>query len=120
MLVGDAFATTCPVAGTGTDKVFTDVGRLCNVHIPAWLATDGMDADKIAPFYDDPVKKACDAWSMAKAYHLPLALDRQRHLLARAALGAFRPAGEGLASSARDRPDLRRLGAASDSHGTAG
>jgi 2-polyprenyl-6-methoxyphenol hydroxylase-like FAD-dependent oxidoreductase len=68
VLVGDAFETTCPVTGTGTDKVFTDVERLCNVHIPAWLGSDGMDTDKIAAFYDDPVKKACDAWSNAKAY----------------------------------------------------
>ena len=67
VLVGDAFAATCPVTGTGTDKVFTDVARLCNVHIPAWLATEGMDESKIASFYDDPVKQACDAWSMAKA-----------------------------------------------------
>jgi len=67
VLVGDAFAVTCPVTGTGTDKVFTDVAQLCNVHIPAWLATEGMGADKIASFYDDPVKRACDAWSMAKA-----------------------------------------------------
>lgn len=67
VLVGDAFAATCPVTGTGTDKVFTDVAQLCNVHIPAWLATEGMDAEKIASFYDDPVKQACDAWSMAKA-----------------------------------------------------
>ena len=43
VLVGDAFETSCPVTGTGTDKVFTDVERLCNVHIPDWLATDGMD-----------------------------------------------------------------------------
>jgi len=42
VLAGDAFATTCPVTGTGTDKVFTDVERLCNIHIPAWLSTDGM------------------------------------------------------------------------------
>jgi hypothetical protein len=69
ILVGDAFETTCPVTGTGTDKVFVDVERLCNVHIPAWLATDGMDENKIAAFYDDPVKSACDAWSSAKAYH---------------------------------------------------
>ena len=67
VLVGDAFAATCPVTGTGTDKVFTDVARLCNVRIPAWLATEGMREDKIASFYDDPVKQACDAWSMAKA-----------------------------------------------------
>ena len=69
VLVGDAFETTCPVTGTGTDKVFTDVERLCNVHIPAWLATEGMDENKIAAFYDDPVKTACDAWSSAKAYN---------------------------------------------------
>ena len=69
VLVGDAFETTCPVTGTGTDKVFTDVSRLCNIHIPDWLSSDGMGSDKIAAFYDDPVKKACDAWSAAKAYN---------------------------------------------------
>ena len=70
VLVGDAFAHTCPVTGTGTDKVFTDVAQLCNVHIPAWLATEGMGEDKIASFYDDPVKQACDAGSMAIALSL--------------------------------------------------
>ncbi len=70
VLVGDAFATSCPAAGTGTSKVFTDVERLCNVHIPNWLATPGMRTDKIAAFYDDPVKRACDAQSQAKAYFL--------------------------------------------------
>lgn len=67
VLVGDAFATTCPVTGTGSDKVFTDVERLCHVHIPNWLASEGMGAGKIAAFYDDPVKQACDAWSLGKA-----------------------------------------------------
>lgn len=69
VLVGDAFAATCPVTGTGTDKVFTDVERLCRVHIPKWLATEGMGAGKIAAFYDDPVKQACDAWSIGKAWN---------------------------------------------------
>jgi 2-polyprenyl-6-methoxyphenol hydroxylase-like FAD-dependent oxidoreductase len=68
ILVGDAFETSCPVTGTGTDKVFTDIERLCNLHIPAWLATDGMDDHKIAAFYDDPTKKACDAWASMKAH----------------------------------------------------
>jgi 2-polyprenyl-6-methoxyphenol hydroxylase-like FAD-dependent oxidoreductase len=67
VLVGDAFATSCPVTGTGTDKVFTDVAQLCNVHIPDWLSSEGMAEDKIAAFYDDPVKIECDAWSAAKA-----------------------------------------------------
>jgi 2-polyprenyl-6-methoxyphenol hydroxylase-like FAD-dependent oxidoreductase len=70
VLVGDAFATSCPAAGTGATKVLTDVERLCNVYIPQWLATDGMDAEKIAAFYGDPVKRACDARSLAKAYQL--------------------------------------------------
>jgi len=70
VLVGDAFATSCPAAGTGAGKVFTDVERLCNVHIPRWLATEGMDAEKIAAFYDDPVKQASDVHSATKAYYL--------------------------------------------------
>jgi 2-polyprenyl-6-methoxyphenol hydroxylase-like FAD-dependent oxidoreductase len=70
VLIGDAFATSCPAAGTGTGKVFTDVERLCNVHIPNWFATPGMDADKIAAFYEDPVKRAYDAHSAHKAFFL--------------------------------------------------
>jgi 2-polyprenyl-6-methoxyphenol hydroxylase-like FAD-dependent oxidoreductase len=70
VLVGDAFSTSCPAAGTGTTKVFTDVQRLCNVYIPQWLATDGMDAQKMAEFYNDPEKSACEARSLAKAFHL--------------------------------------------------
>jgi 2-polyprenyl-6-methoxyphenol hydroxylase-like FAD-dependent oxidoreductase len=77
VLVGDAFATTCPVSGTGTDKVFTDVTQLCNVHIPAWLTTEGMSEAKLASYYADPVKQACDAWSMAKAFsYRKVTLDR--------------------------------------------
>jgi 2-polyprenyl-6-methoxyphenol hydroxylase-like FAD-dependent oxidoreductase len=70
VLVGDAFATSCPAAGTGARKVLTDVERLCNVHIPRWLSTRGMDSAKIEGFYDDPVKKACDQLSINKAYWL--------------------------------------------------
>jgi 2-polyprenyl-6-methoxyphenol hydroxylase-like FAD-dependent oxidoreductase len=67
-LVGDAFASTCPAAGTGADKVFTDVERLCNVHIPRWMASKGMGLEKIASFYADPVKRACDRFSLQKAF----------------------------------------------------
>jgi len=70
VLVGDAFSTSCPAAGTGTTKVFTDVGRLCNAYIPLWLSTEGMDAQKMAGFYNDQEKTACEARSLAKAYHL--------------------------------------------------
>jgi hypothetical protein len=50
--------------------VLNDVERLCNVHIPQWLQSSGMSADKIAAFYDDPVKQACDLFSIRKAYNL--------------------------------------------------
>jgi 2-polyprenyl-6-methoxyphenol hydroxylase-like FAD-dependent oxidoreductase len=70
VLVGDAFATSCPAAGTGTGKVFNDVERLCNIHIPNWLATPGMPADKIEQFYNDPVKCDYDAASSSFAYQL--------------------------------------------------
>ena len=70
VVVGDAFATSCPAAGTGARKVLNDVERLCNVHIPQWLATRGMETEKIAAFYDDPVKKACDEFCFNKAHML--------------------------------------------------
>jgi 2-polyprenyl-6-methoxyphenol hydroxylase-like FAD-dependent oxidoreductase len=105
VLVGDAFATSCPAAGTGTGKVFTDVERLCNLYIPDWLSTDGMDADKIAAFYDDPVKRACDAASTAKAYHLR-SLSTANGLSWRARRWArfIVRSGEGLLRQLRDPP----------------
>jgi 2-polyprenyl-6-methoxyphenol hydroxylase-like FAD-dependent oxidoreductase len=70
VLAGDAFATSCPAAGTGCNKVFTDVELLCNHHIPRWLASEGMSEDKIAAFYDDPVRIACETFSRDKALFL--------------------------------------------------
>jgi 2-polyprenyl-6-methoxyphenol hydroxylase-like FAD-dependent oxidoreductase len=70
VLIGDAFSTSCPTAGTGTGKVFTDVERLCNVYIPRWFATPGMGAEKIAQFYADPVRAAYHAHAAHKAFHL--------------------------------------------------
>jgi 2-polyprenyl-6-methoxyphenol hydroxylase-like FAD-dependent oxidoreductase len=99
VLVGDAFGTSCPAAGTGTSKVFTDVERLCNVHVPQWLATDGMGADKIAGFYADPVKQACDQHSFDKAFSLrSMSIDqglswrarRWTRFLGRLAIGTVR------------------------------
>jgi 2-polyprenyl-6-methoxyphenol hydroxylase-like FAD-dependent oxidoreductase len=99
VLVGDAFSTSCPAAGTGTGKVFTDVERLCNIHVPRWLATPGMAADKIAAFYDDPVRAAYHAHSAHKAFHLrSLSVDpgltwaarRLMRFVARAGIGAVR------------------------------
>jgi len=63
-LIGDAFSTACPVSGTGASKALLDAERLCNIHVPEWLATPGMDSGKISTFYSDPVKTACDAHSL--------------------------------------------------------
>jgi 2-polyprenyl-6-methoxyphenol hydroxylase-like FAD-dependent oxidoreductase len=84
VLLGDAFATSCPAAGTGARKALNDAERLCNIHVPHWLATSGMGTDKISAFYDDPVKQACDEHSLAKAYELrSLTIDRGLNWVAR-------------------------------------
>ena len=104
VLVGDAFSSSCPAAGTGARKVLVDVERLCNVHIPRWLATPGMGEAKIAAFYDDPVKLACDALSAQKGFWAPILFDRS------ARRSGLRCAGQ---SSLRigARGTLRRLAA---------
>jgi 2-polyprenyl-6-methoxyphenol hydroxylase-like FAD-dependent oxidoreductase len=111
VLVGDAFATSCPAAGTGAGKVFTDVERLCNVHIPRWLASDGMGVDKIAAFYDDPVKQASDIHSATKAYYLrslsiepglPWQARRWVRFMVRLGVGMLRQVRERMSSNARE------------------
>lgn len=69
VLIGDAFQTACPAAGKGIIRALTDVEQLCMVHVPRWLATPGMSAEKISAFYDDPVKQACDAQATHAAHY---------------------------------------------------
>jgi 2-polyprenyl-6-methoxyphenol hydroxylase-like FAD-dependent oxidoreductase len=111
VLVGDAFGTSCPAAGTGVSKVLTDVERLCNVHVPRWLATDGMSVEKTGDFYDDPVKDACDASSAALAYYvrdislndgLPWRLRRNAKFVGQLAWGSFQQAREHAGMGAGD------------------
>ena len=68
-LIGDAYQTSCPAAGTGVSRLMTDVEQLCLVHVPQWLATPGMAQEKIAAFYDDPRKLAADANALAQAHY---------------------------------------------------
>ena len=108
VLAGDAFATSCPVTGTGTDKVFTDVTQLCNVHIPNWLSSDGMSEHKIAAFYDDPVKQECDAWSAAKAWSFrSVTIDDGIYWRAQRWARFIAGSGGGLLRRMRNRPALR-------------
>ena len=67
VLVGDAFQTSCPAAGTGVSRLLSDIERLCTVHVPGWFATPGMGREKIAAFYDDAAKKAVDAHAIELA-----------------------------------------------------
>jgi 2-polyprenyl-6-methoxyphenol hydroxylase-like FAD-dependent oxidoreductase len=92
VLIGDAFQTSCPAAGTGVTRLLTDIDRLCNVHVPSWFASGGMGADKIAQFYRDPVKRAVDADAMRLAHYrrsltidpsLRWNLQRRQHFMRR-------------------------------------
>lgn len=67
VLIGDAFQTSCPAAGTGVSRLLVDVERLCTEHLPRWLETDGMGSEKISLFYSDQDKIASDerAFKMA-------------------------------------------------------
>ncbi|KRP89272.1 2-polyprenyl-6-methoxyphenol hydroxylase-like FAD-dependent oxidoreductase [Bradyrhizobium sp. USDA 4503] len=64
VLIGDAFQTNCPAAGTGVGRLLVDVERLCTDYVPRWLKTAGMGADKIAQFYSDQDKLAADQHSL--------------------------------------------------------
>ena len=108
VVVGDAFATSCPAAGTGALKVLTDVERLCNVHVPRWLATPGMSKEKIASFYDDGVKQTCDVYCANKAFSLrsqcidlgfAWRLRRAARFIAGWGAGAFRATMERVAAA---------------------
>jgi 2-polyprenyl-6-methoxyphenol hydroxylase-like FAD-dependent oxidoreductase len=99
VLAGDAFATSCPAAGIGARKVLTDVERLCNTYIPEWLATSGMSTEKIAAFYNDPIKRACDELAFKKSMSLK-SLSTSRSAVARAERLA-RAVGQVIRSSAK-------------------
>ena len=54
VLIGDAFQTSCPAAGTGITRALTDVDQLCNVYVSRWLQSPGMSAEKICQYYSRP------------------------------------------------------------------
>jgi 2-polyprenyl-6-methoxyphenol hydroxylase-like FAD-dependent oxidoreductase len=67
VLIGDAFQTNCPAAGTGVARLLVDVDRLCTEYVPQWLVTAGMGLDKISQFYADRDKIAADQQSLKMA-----------------------------------------------------
>jgi 2-polyprenyl-6-methoxyphenol hydroxylase-like FAD-dependent oxidoreductase len=102
VLIGDAFQTSCPAAGTGVTRLLTDIDRLCNVLIPHWLETPGLGKEKIENFYSDPVKRATDAEAMRMAHFrrsltvdrsLKWSFHRRQHFARRRIAGWFSRAG---------------------------
>ena len=67
VLIGDAFQTNCPAAGTGVARLLVDVERLCTEYAPRWLMTEGMGKEKISQFYSDRDKIAADEQSLKMA-----------------------------------------------------
>ena len=67
VLIGDAFQTNCPAAGTGVARLLVDVERLCTAYAPRWLMTEGISQEKISEFYSDPDKIAADQQSLKMA-----------------------------------------------------
>ncbi|MCS3725117.1 FAD-dependent oxidoreductase [Bradyrhizobium betae] len=67
VLIGDAFQTNCPAAGTGVARLLVDVDRLCTEYAPRWLASAGMGTEKISQFYSDLDKVAADQRSLKMA-----------------------------------------------------
>ncbi|WP_375787901.1 FAD-dependent oxidoreductase [Bradyrhizobium sp. Pha-3] len=67
VLIGDAYQTNCPAAGTGVSRLLVDVERLCTEYVPRWLETDGVGTEKIAQFYSDHDKLAADRHSLQLA-----------------------------------------------------
>ncbi len=66
LLIGDACQSVCPSTGTGLTRVLTDVDTMLR-YVPEWLASEGMEAEKLRRYYEDPVKVATDASSLNQA-----------------------------------------------------
>ncbi len=66
VLVGDAFQTPCPAAGTGISRLLVDVERLA-VHAAAWLAAGDTSAAALQSYYNDPAKRRSDRGALRVA-----------------------------------------------------
>jgi 2-polyprenyl-6-methoxyphenol hydroxylase-like FAD-dependent oxidoreductase len=64
VMVGDAFQTPCPAAGTGITRLLSDVQALAR-HVPRWLQMDDVSLPRIEEYYADSLRTAADA----KALH---------------------------------------------------
>lgn len=102
VVLGDAFQTSCPASGMGAARLVSDIERLCSVHVPRWMSSQGMGADKIAAYYHDDAKQAFDRLALKSSrYRRALTVDgglrgvarRQKEFLPRRVMGALRAGG---------------------------
>lgn len=66
VLIGDAFQTPCPAAGTGITRLAVDVERLGS-HALRWFAANDFSATALQSFYDDPIKRRSDRDAVERA-----------------------------------------------------
>jgi 2-polyprenyl-6-methoxyphenol hydroxylase-like FAD-dependent oxidoreductase len=100
VMVGDAYSTSCPAAGTGANKVLTDINLLASTYIPRWLEKNQISAMDVDAFYCDPAKLACEDYCYRKALRLREMTTsasignkcwRAARFAAQSAIGAMRP-----------------------------
>ena len=117
VVIGDAFQTSCPAAGTGVTRLLTDIDRLCGTHIPRWFESAGISKTKIAQFYRDPVKRAVDAQAMRLAHYrrsltvdpgLRWNLHRRQHFMRRRLVGLIDRVSPGLAGQLKSYARARK------------
>ena len=105
VLIGDAFKISCPAAGAGVTRLLTDVDRLCNVHVPRWLAKSDTSIEQIGQFYTDPVKRACDIQAARLGEYPPGRFRRDKPVVATAPSDASRLPGASGPIDIRPAPD---------------
>lgn len=102
VIIGDAFQTSCPSSGLGCARLVSDVERLCTAHIPRWMSSEGMGAEKIGAYYDDHAKQSFDHLALKSSrYRRALTMDtgirgavrRQREFLPRRLKATLLPTG---------------------------
>jgi 2-polyprenyl-6-methoxyphenol hydroxylase-like FAD-dependent oxidoreductase len=67
VVIGDAFQTPCPSAGTGINRLVNDVDLLCHTYIPLWLKTGDITETRLVEFYRDPAKRDVDRQALNAA-----------------------------------------------------
>ncbi len=114
VLIGDAFQTSCPAAGTSVGRLLSDVERLCHVHLPRWMREGALTAGDIASFYNDPEKRAADAHALEMAdfrrglttgTDLHWRLRRQLHFARRRVMHVLDTVSPALGASLREIKD---------------